>query len=273
MTNATAIGARAIVNASNKVRIGDNFVTVIEGQVAYTFTSDRTKKENFRSVDSAAVLEKIRTLPLTRWNYIGHDAKQFRHCGPMVQDFYTAFGNDGLGTIGTPTTIYGGDVAGITLSAVQELAKENDRLREESVELKEQLAAQAAAMKEQTTAQAARDQAIEARLARLEQPAPVTAIPVKMVETKQSSHSISKRVRIGQNVQDYWPCRPPMSCGLPIRSGVWWVDAWARGRHFIGFLMRMGDSEIAPPWLARASRLHTHFHKSSCAPVSCVAEK
>ena len=51
LLNATAIGASAIVDASNKIRLGDPNVTVIEGQVAYTFSSDATKKEKFRLVD------------------------------------------------------------------------------------------------------------------------------------------------------------------------------------------------------------------------------
>jgi len=33
LTNATAIGFAATVNASNKIRLGNTFVTVIEGQV------------------------------------------------------------------------------------------------------------------------------------------------------------------------------------------------------------------------------------------------
>ena len=40
LTNATAIGFEAIVNASNKVRIGNASVTVIEGQVPFTTPSD-----------------------------------------------------------------------------------------------------------------------------------------------------------------------------------------------------------------------------------------
>ena len=92
LVNATAIGFDAIVNASNKVRLGNTSVTVIEGQVAYTFTSDKTKKENFKSVDGEDVLRKIRGFELTSWNFIGHDPKEFRHYGPMAQDFFGAFG-------------------------------------------------------------------------------------------------------------------------------------------------------------------------------------
>ena len=40
LTNATALGYGAVVNASNKVRIGNSAVTVIEGQVPFTTPSD-----------------------------------------------------------------------------------------------------------------------------------------------------------------------------------------------------------------------------------------
>ncbi len=129
LTNATAIGANAVVNASNKVRIGNTSVTVIEGQVAYTFPSDRNLKENFEPVDGEEVLQKIRQFHLTSWNYIGQDAKTLRHYGPMSQDFFGAFGKDAVGTSGTPTTINSGDMAGIMMSAIQALATENVQLK------------------------------------------------------------------------------------------------------------------------------------------------
>ena len=43
------------------------------------------------------------------WNYIGHDPQEFRHYGPRAQEFFAAFGQDEVGTIGTPTTINSGD--------------------------------------------------------------------------------------------------------------------------------------------------------------------
>jgi hypothetical protein len=46
LTNATAIGSGAIVDASNKVRIGNSAVTVIEGQVPFTTPSDGRFKFN-----------------------------------------------------------------------------------------------------------------------------------------------------------------------------------------------------------------------------------
>ena len=129
LTNATAIGAGAVVDASNKVRIGNSNVTVIEGQVAYTFSSDRNRKENFQPVDGEEVLRKIRQFNLTSWNYIGQDAKTLRHYGPMAQDFYEAFGHDAIGAAGTPTTINSGDMAGVMMIAIKALATENVQLK------------------------------------------------------------------------------------------------------------------------------------------------
>ena len=130
LTNATAIGFAARVDASNKLRLGNTQFTVIEGQVGFTAISDKTKKENFQPVDGEAVLGKIRGFELTSWNFIDHDPKQFRHYGPMAQDFFAAFGQDGVGQIGTETTINSGDLAGILMIAVQALEKRTAELKQ-----------------------------------------------------------------------------------------------------------------------------------------------
>jgi hypothetical protein len=130
LINATAIGNGATVDASNKIRLGNADVTVIEGQVAFTFTSDKNQKENFRPLNGNEVLNRIREIELTSWNYKGHDPKKFRHYGPTAQDFFAAFGKDDLGTIGTDTTINTADVVGILMSAVQALEKRTAEVTE-----------------------------------------------------------------------------------------------------------------------------------------------
>jgi len=130
LSNATAIGFGAVVDASNKVRIGNLSVTRIEGAVSFSSISDRNKKENFKPVDGAEVLEKIREIPVQSWNYIGHDPKGFRHYGPVAQDFFAAFGHDEIGTVGTPTTINSGDMQGILMIAIQALEKRLARLEQ-----------------------------------------------------------------------------------------------------------------------------------------------
>src|SRR5215467_7361248 len=133
--NATAIGFNAVVNASNKIRLGNVRVHVIEGQVGFTSVSDKTKKENFQLVDGEEVLGKIRGFELTSWNFIGHDPKEFRHYGPIAQDFFAAFGHDAVGQIGTDTTINSGDIAGILMIAVQALEKRTAELKQTKAEL------------------------------------------------------------------------------------------------------------------------------------------
>lgn len=53
----------------------------------------------------------------------------------MAQEFFAAFGNDALGTIGTPTTINSGDMAGILMIAVQALERQNRDLKSRVEEL------------------------------------------------------------------------------------------------------------------------------------------
>ena len=153
LDNATAIGYNAVVNASNKVRIGNTSVTVIEGQVDFTYTSDRNKKENFLDIDGEEILRKLRNLKLQSWSY-RHDQQRTRHYGPVAQEFFGAFGNDGRGVVGSDTTLCGSDVNGINMIAIQalerrtlDLQKENTRLQKRNVELQERLEALESAVK------------------------------------------------------------------------------------------------------------------------------
>jgi len=63
LTNATAIGHGAIVNASNKIRLGNSAVTVIEGQVPFSTPSDgRFKfqvKENVKGLEFIMKLRPV----------------------------------------------------------------------------------------------------------------------------------------------------------------------------------------------------------------------
>ena len=61
-TNSTTIGNGTTVNLSNKVRIGNSSVTVIEGQVAYSFPSDARFKFNIQDgqVPGLALITQLR---------------------------------------------------------------------------------------------------------------------------------------------------------------------------------------------------------------------
>ena len=91
---------------------------------AWSVMSDSTKKENFKYVNGIEVLDKISKLKLTSCNYKGQDSKLYRHYGTMAQEFFSAFGNDGIGIVGTDTSITTSDIDGINLIAIQALEKE-----------------------------------------------------------------------------------------------------------------------------------------------------
>ena len=53
----------------------------------------------------------------------------------MAQDFFAAFGHDGVGQIGSETTINSGDLAGILMIAVQALEKRTAELKQKEAEI------------------------------------------------------------------------------------------------------------------------------------------
>ncbi|MCY7357515.1 MAG: tail fiber domain-containing protein, partial [Rudanella sp.] len=107
------------------------------GQNAWGSISDSTKKERLLPMNHADVLRKIGGMKLSSWNYKGQ--RDIRHYGPMAQDFYAAFGHDGLGQIGCDTLIYSHDFAGVTFAGVQALIRENEQLHVETQDLASQV--------------------------------------------------------------------------------------------------------------------------------------
>jgi|GEM_PF-856204 len=86
--------------------------------------SDRRMKENFRDIDGEVLLEKIRQLPVSEWNYIDADPS-VRYIGPMAQDFWQAFrlcGTDSL-------TINSVAMDGVNLAAIKALERRTRELR------------------------------------------------------------------------------------------------------------------------------------------------
>ena len=85
--------------------------------------SDRNSKENFTPVNSQDVLEKVVSLPITRWNY--KKDRGTPHVGPMAQDFYAAFGLSD-----SDRYITQGDAQGVALAAIQglyQIVQEKDK--------------------------------------------------------------------------------------------------------------------------------------------------
>lgn len=104
-------------------------------KICLGLVSDRAAKANFGTVDPADMLERVRSLPITTWNYRSDDPS-VRHIGPMAQDFTSAFG------VGSDDrTIHPMDGQGVALAAIQGLADQVAALRMEQQRLLEQVAA------------------------------------------------------------------------------------------------------------------------------------
>ncbi len=110
-------------------------VYIGSGSNAWSSLSDVNRKENFVPVNGEDFLNRIADFKTTSWNYKGQDTKQFRHYGPMAQEFYSAFGRDKYGTIGNNTTINQADFDGVNLIAIQALEKRRAALYKDNQEL------------------------------------------------------------------------------------------------------------------------------------------
>jgi hypothetical protein len=101
----------------------------------FVIISDHALKSSFGSVDPADMLARVRNLPISTWNYINDDPA-IRHIGPMAQDFSAAFG------VGADDRhIHPIDGQGVVMAAIQGLAAEVERLREENARLAERITA------------------------------------------------------------------------------------------------------------------------------------
>ncbi|MBD2752635.1 tail fiber domain-containing protein [Spirosoma validum] len=116
-------------------------VSLSSGGNAWQTLSDSTRKENFLAADGASFLQKISNMRLGSWNYKGQDAKQYRHYGPMAQEFFVAFGHDELGVIGEDKSINQADFDGVNLIAIQALIKKVEKLEADNDKLRAELKA------------------------------------------------------------------------------------------------------------------------------------
>jgi trimeric autotransporter adhesin len=161
-TNCTALGYNAIVNTSNKVRLGNSSVNVVEGQMSYTTPSDaRFKRDVQEDVLGLDLILKLRPVSyrFDRLAFAKHvkedtegreselvQASQVLTVGFLAQEVertieetrFTAF--DAVHAPENPTDNYGLAYAQFVVplvKAVQELHAQNEELREELERLRE----------------------------------------------------------------------------------------------------------------------------------------
>ncbi len=122
--SAMSIGARLDANATS-----------------WATLSDSTMKCNFKRADGENILSRFSTLRLGSWNYKANQDASNRHYGTMAQEWFSAFGHDGVGTIGNDTTLATADVDGVLCIAIQTLEKrtsvQKEIIAKQEVELNE----------------------------------------------------------------------------------------------------------------------------------------
>jgi hypothetical protein len=116
-----------VARASGGVTFWTNAAATVGAQLAagsgtWASLSDRNAKTNIVPLDDATVLQRVASLPISRWSY--RTEHGVRHVGPMAQDFYAAFkvGEDDKHI----TSI---DEDGVALAAIKALHAENAQLR------------------------------------------------------------------------------------------------------------------------------------------------
>lgn len=112
------------------------------GQSGWSNYCDRNMKENFETVDGELVLEKIKNIPITKWNYKKTDTNE-KYIGPVSQDFYAAFHLNGTDSLGINSI----SIDGVNMAAIKALEKRTSETKtiieflfDENRKLKDQLA-------------------------------------------------------------------------------------------------------------------------------------
>ncbi|HEU4561623.1 MAG TPA: tail fiber domain-containing protein [Longimicrobium sp.] len=151
-------GYRLFSNATTTVGVSIN-----AGGSSWNVISDRNRKENFLAVDGEELLARLRTLPVTTWQYRTEEDRTVRHIGPMAQDWQRAFGFSG-----DSTTINTGDFDGVNLAAAQALERRTAQQAGQLQALEGRTAEQMQALRAENAELRAQNHRLEERLQRVE---------------------------------------------------------------------------------------------------------
>jgi hypothetical protein len=173
LSNATAIGYAAVVNASNKIRLGNSNVTVIEGAVAFTHPSDACLKESVEPIDQGlALINDLKPVRYHRIDNAGDDMEM----GLLAQDIERALKKHGLessGMIHRPEadsylSVRYNDLIAPMIRAIQELDAASTSKDNEIAALSQRLAQQELANQSLQSQLLALVENQQAQIARLE---------------------------------------------------------------------------------------------------------
>jgi trimeric autotransporter adhesin len=139
LTNATALGNGARVNASNKVVVGNTAITSIGGQVGWTTFSDLNLKTNINK--STLGLNFILQLNPVTYNYKAEGQKEILYTGLIAQEVDAAAKKTGIAFSGIDKTgeHWGIRYAELTVPIIKAVQEQNENItavQEENKQLK-----------------------------------------------------------------------------------------------------------------------------------------
>ena len=114
------------------------FVSLAAGGNSWASSSDSNLKENILSQNPSYFYNNIDLMPVSSWNYKSSDDKTIRHYGPMAQDFFSLFGKDSLGTIGSDIKLSPYQLSSVGLLALKGHQEEYSRIKNELEKVKKE---------------------------------------------------------------------------------------------------------------------------------------
>ena len=144
LTNAIAIGSGARIGVSNKIRLGNTDITILEAQVGLTISSDKRFKEQINTIPLGLdFISKVRPVEYVRVN----NADQTKEWGVIAQELQqlladSKYENAGIiaedGSADHFLSVRYTDLIAPMIKAIQELKEKNEELVELKAQVKQQ---------------------------------------------------------------------------------------------------------------------------------------
>lgn len=137
LSNATAIGYNASVNASNKVRVGNTSVTSIGGQVGWTTSSDIRLKANIK--ESILGLEFILRLHPVTYNFKEEGQENITYTGLIAQEVDEAAKKEGVAYSGVDKNgeFWGIRYGDLTVPIIKGIQEQQQLIEKQQIEISE----------------------------------------------------------------------------------------------------------------------------------------
>ncbi|MCK4661536.1 MAG: hypothetical protein KAT68_01615 [Bacteroidales bacterium] len=101
--------------------------------------SEIKEKENINQVNAEQFLNRLDDINLNSFNYKGEDKTKLRHYGIDTRTLFKAYGNDGIGSIGSENEFSSDDMIGICYILISALKERTIELQNNEKEFRESI--------------------------------------------------------------------------------------------------------------------------------------